>query len=88
MGDQANDLQDDLLPAFIETARYAWLAASPYQLPRTTNAPPDQLLSYLTQATEQNGSKIERLEKILDAWGVESLLEELAVSPHASRLAQ
>ena len=81
-----HELQDNLMPAFMETARYAWLAQSPYQVPRTTNSPTDPAVGYLQSATEANAAKVDQMNQILNALGVHALLEDVAASPQVANL--
>jgi hypothetical protein len=83
-----DELQDTLLPAFMETAQHAWMATSPYQLPRTSNSPADPILAYLHAAAEINKPKIKMLNDILEELGVHALLEDVAASPHVAKLGE
>jgi hypothetical protein len=83
---QTSQLQDDLLPAFMETARYSWLASSSYQRLRKLEDPQDPALLYLVKATELDATRIEQLEQILNAWGVQDMLEDMVASPYSPSL--
>jgi len=87
-GKHIQTIQDELLPAFMETARYSWLVSSPYQPPRSSNNTKDPILSLLLGPTEINAGKIEMLSEILEDLGVHALMDALANSPQAANLSQ
>lgn len=73
-GKHLQQLQDQLLPSFIKTARHAWLAASPMVLPN------DPIYQYLHSATEGHPEDIRSLNDILEELGVHDLLHDVAES--------
>jgi hypothetical protein len=75
-------LQDQLLPSFMETARYAWLAASPMHPMPTPNDPIHQYFSGLPNRTLEIG----KLNSILEELGVHDLLRDVADSSDVTAL--
>ena len=75
-------LQDELLPAFMELARHAWLASSPLPL-RTgmlLNKPSHPVYDHLLRETETQPGKVRELKDILEELGVHALLNAVASS--------
>jgi hypothetical protein len=79
-------LQDELLPAFLDLARHAWLAASlrPLTIGMSAATPIPPTYRYLQQATETQAEAIHKLKDILQELGVDALLEAVATSPDAA----
>lgn len=84
------ELQDRLPPAFMDTARHAWMAASPIpnQAVQLAEKPVYPVYQYLYDATETGSKHIDMLNSILEDLGVHSLLEDVAASPEAALLNQ
>ncbi len=80
------ELEDNLLPNFMETAQHAWMAASIYQPTRIADDSPDPVLAYLQGATEARTTDIERFNDILENLGVHGLMEAVAASPEIRML--
>jgi hypothetical protein len=76
-------LQDELLPAFLDLARHAWLASSPLPLKTgmSANEPSHPVYRYLQQATQTRPEEIRKLNDILEELGVHAMLEAVASSP-------
>lgn len=83
-------LQDDLLPAFMDLARHAWLASSPYPLEQEKlgNWERHPVYDYLFRVTETYPQKVRQLDSILEDLGVHALLEDIGRSPDAALLAE
>jgi len=78
----AQDLQDRLLPAFIERSRHAWLlAASPMPLPNDPSS-----WSYLAGQTQSGTHEIDSLNKIFEEMGVHDLMQDVADSPEITAM--
>lgn len=75
-------LQDELLPAFMELARHAWLASSPLPLRHVTlaNQSSHPVYQYLSAATETQSKEVRKLTDILEELGVHALLDAVASS--------
>jgi hypothetical protein len=74
------ELQDILLPRFIQYARFAWMAASPYQ-PAMTQGKVDPVTAYLINATEASPADILRFSDVQEQLGLYAFLEDFARSP-------
>ncbi|RPJ51602.1 MAG: nuclear transport factor 2 family protein [Chloroflexi bacterium] len=74
------ELQDILLPRFIQDARFAWMAVSPYHSTLVDNV--DQVLKYLEFAILDIPQNILRFSEIQERLGFYAFLEELARSPY------
>lgn len=83
-------LQDELLPLFIDLARHAALASSPFPLQIGTlpGEPRNTVDRYLQVATESRPEEIRRLNEILGELGVHALLEAVANSPDVGMVSQ
>ena len=81
-------LQDHLLPTFIDAARLSWLAASlvPPQTGTLPNEPSHVVYRYLHAATESRPPEIGTLNNILEELGVHALLDDVASSPDVAML--
>lgn len=77
------ELQDELLPAFLETARLAWMTAA---TPAPKSVPNNAIHNALTDATEVRPSDIAKLNYVLEELGVHDLLDDLAASRYAVML--
>lgn len=71
------ELQDELLPRFLENARLSWLLSEPHQADLRC------AYTYLGSGTqaEMSGDQIRRLKKVLEEMRVLDLLEAAADSP-------
>ena len=76
------EIQDKLLPGFIEASRNAWMAASPMIKPNQT------IYSNLSDSAESVSEQFEQLNVILGEMGVTELLQDMAASPLANLLAK
>jgi hypothetical protein len=74
------ELQDNLLPTFMESSRQAWLATSPMTMPDSP------ILRNLSSATETYPQDVQKLNDILEDMGVHDLLRDVAASPDVSML--
>jgi hypothetical protein len=77
------ELQDWLLPRFIERSRHAWLAASPIPLPNDGST-----WSYLVGQTQQAPMEVDRLNQILQDMGIHELLQDVADSPDVKAMSE
>lgn len=83
-------LQDDLLPAFMELARHAYLASSPLPL-RTKmlpNKPSHPVYDYLWGETGVQPGKVRELKDILEELGVHALLNAVASSADVAMVSE
>lgn len=74
-------LQDELLPAFVASARLAWLVSAPYP---THDAP---TLERLRMALQDNSTQLLELNDLLGGLGVHALLQAVATSSAAPYIA-
>jgi hypothetical protein len=77
MAKHMGQLQDQLLPSFMLSARHAWLAAAPIA-PKPS--PEDMLYASLKNETQSLSEQIVELDYILEEIGVHDLLRDVAIS--------
>jgi hypothetical protein len=80
------ELEEDLLPTFIQMARHSWIAATTVGVLSASRAVDDPSYSFLASATERHSEYVHRLNCILEEIGVNDFLRDLSVSPYVAAL--